>query len=597
VQHSSPRISLDVGDLVANTYKIEGLLGRGGMGSVFLASHQRLPGKRVAIKVLHADIASADVIARFRHEAEIASRLGHPNIVTVIDFNTLEDGAPYLVLEYLQGQDLAARIENGALPLAEALSIIRQVASALAVAHRSGVVHRDLKPQNIFLAASEIDGHTATIAKVLDFGISKMRGSSTVKTQDNAMLGTPQYMSPEQATGRQNDIDGRTDQFALGAILYEMLVGRPAFLGSSIPEVVFKVVYEEPASLEAAVPATPPFVVAAIAKAMRKSIDERFASVDDFVVALTGIALPSSSGSKSLPVAQRSQQNSVPSGMDATMASGDHGAASGTPASIATPVATPMISSQADKRSMELLQTGAAEVQVLPLPQPVQPTPALQSLPPSVAKPRKWLPWLAGVGTFTAAAVTALVLVRSQTTATESKPETMPASLTRSEPIATELPVQPTIAENTKPAPVEPPVQVQAKTVLLPKNDPPAKPATKPVPDKSAIAQKASTQPEHSVTTSATEKPDQEIEDNGPLAAAFGDFRDGKFDDARKKANKISDNEQNTPSVLTKARGLLLKIACVQNDGPKALNLSKRPIPPAMLKSARKICTKNGIDL
>jgi hypothetical protein len=117
------------------------------------------------------------------------------------------------------------------------------------------------------------------------------------------------------------------------------------------------------------------------------------------------------------------------------------------------------------------------------------------------------------------------------------------------------------------------------------------------VPDKSAIAQKASTQPEHSVTTSATEKPDQEIEDNGPLAAAFGDFRDGKFDDARKKANKISDNEQNTPSVLTKARGLLLKIACVQNDGPKALNLSKRPIPPAMLKSARKICTKNGIDL
>src|SRR5688500_13931959 len=236
--------SLAVGSVVAETYQVTRLLGRGGMGSVWEANHLRLPGKRVAIKVLNTD-ASADpeALLRFRREAEIASRLGHPNIVEVHDFNALPDGTPYLVLEYLAGESLARRLERSNLSLDETFSIIRQVASALAAAHREGIIHRDLKPPNVFLVPTDVDGVMVERAKVLDFGISKIRGSTTVQTQDTAILGTPQYMAPEQATGNHAAVDARTDVFALGVMIYEMLSGQPAFDGASIPEVVFKVVY------------------------------------------------------------------------------------------------------------------------------------------------------------------------------------------------------------------------------------------------------------------------------------------------------------------------------------------------------------------
>src|SRR5215831_18105254 len=272
--NAAARVPIDVGSVIAGTYKIEALLGRGGMGAVFLASHQRLAGKQVAIKVLHTELDDADIVARFRREAEIAARLNHPNIVGVIDYNVAPDGTPYLVLDYLEGETLAQCIARGPLPLAQVMSIVRQVGSALAAAHRAGIVHRDLKPQNIFLVPTEVDGRLVEIAKVLDFGISKIRGSQTVKTQDSALLGTPQYMAPEQATGQHTSVDERTDIFALGAIVYEMLAGHPAFSGASIPEVVFKVVYEQPAPL--AVPSLPPAVPAAVACAMAKPADERF---------------------------------------------------------------------------------------------------------------------------------------------------------------------------------------------------------------------------------------------------------------------------------------------------------------------------------
>jgi serine/threonine-protein kinase len=290
--NSPARSVIDVGSVVAETYTIEALIGRGGMGSVFLARHNRLPGKRVAIKLLHVEITDEDVIARFRREAFIASELDHPNIVRVDDYNFMSDGTPYLVLEFLQGESLASLIKRGPIPLDRAISIIRQVGSAVAAAHRAGVVHRDLKPQNIFLVPTEVDGRAIEVAKVLDFGISKIRGSTTVKTQDYALLGTPQYMAPEQAKGEHGTIDERTDVFALGAIVYEMLSGRPSFTGASIPEVVFKVVYEEPAPLGEQAPALPAEVVAAVARAMAKNTDDRFASVSAFVEALTGQPLP-----------------------------------------------------------------------------------------------------------------------------------------------------------------------------------------------------------------------------------------------------------------------------------------------------------------
>ena len=283
--NSPARAVVDVGSVIADTYKIEALIGRGGMGAVFLASHARLPGKQVAIKLLHAEIEDGEVLARFRREAEIASRLGHPNIVAVHDFNITADGTPYLVLELLQGETLAQRLRGGPPPIDDTLAIIRQVGSALAAAHREGIVHRDLKPHNIFLVPTDVAGRLVEVAKVLDFGISKIRGSQTVKTQETALLGTPQYMAPEQATGRHAEVDERTDVFALGAIVHEMLTGQPAFTGSSIPEVVFKVVYEQPAPLPATVP---PAIAAAVTRAMAKQSAERFPTVGAFIEALTG---------------------------------------------------------------------------------------------------------------------------------------------------------------------------------------------------------------------------------------------------------------------------------------------------------------------
>ncbi|HTM22194.1 MAG TPA: serine/threonine-protein kinase, partial [Kofleriaceae bacterium] len=283
--------SVGVGTMLAGTYRVTHLLGRGGMGSVWVAEHTRLPGKKVAIKVLHRDVAAdEESLARFRREAEIATRLGHPNIVEVHDFNLLEDGTPYLVLELLQGQDLATRLRDGALPLDETCSIVRQIGSALSTAHRENIVHRDLKPHNVFLCPTESGGIEGTEAKVLDFGISKIRGSQTVKTNAATMLGTPQYMAPEQALGNHAAVDARTDIFALGAMVYEMLSGRPGFLGESIPEVVFKVVYEEPPRLDTLV-AAPPGVIDAVHRALSKKQEERFPDVTSFVEALTGSPL------------------------------------------------------------------------------------------------------------------------------------------------------------------------------------------------------------------------------------------------------------------------------------------------------------------
>src|SRR5262249_33099957 len=193
---------IGLGSVLGATYQLAGLLGKGGMGAVSSATHVRLPGKKFAIKVLHAGAISAEAYARFRREAEIASRIGHPNIIEVIDWNTLPDGTPYLVLEFLAGEPLSKRLDRGPVPLDPALAMVRQIGSALAAAHRAGIVHRDLKPDNIFLCPTDSGGQVTDHIKVLDFGISKIKNSTTVQTQESQLLGTPQYMAPEQASGK-----------------------------------------------------------------------------------------------------------------------------------------------------------------------------------------------------------------------------------------------------------------------------------------------------------------------------------------------------------------------------------------------------------
>jgi serine/threonine-protein kinase len=202
-----------VGTVLEGAYHITRLVGEGGMGAVYEAVQLRL-NKRVAIKLMSRDLAAnREALARFHREAEITSHLGHPHLVTVIDFGTAESGEPYLVMEYLDGEDLDHRLRRvGRMPIEGVVHVVRQVASALNAAHDQGVVHRDLKPGNVFLV--QIPGEPDFV-KVLDFGISKMKAARTQLTSASAVMGTPNYMSPEQATGMIDDIDHRTDQWAL----------------------------------------------------------------------------------------------------------------------------------------------------------------------------------------------------------------------------------------------------------------------------------------------------------------------------------------------------------------------------------------------
>jgi serine/threonine protein kinase len=402
---NSARVVVDVGTVVADTYTIEALVGKGGMGSVFLATHKRLPGKQVAIKLLHDDLQDPEVIARFKREAEIATRLGHPNIVTVHDFNVLADGTPYLILEYLHGESLASRLRHGPLPLETVFSIMRQVGSALAAAHREGIIHRDLKPQNIFLVPTEVHGKQLEVAKVLDFGISKMRGSTTVKTQESTLLGTPQYMAPEQAKGDHANVDQRTDIFALGSIVYEMLAGHPAFSGENIPAVCFQVVYEDPKPLLTEAPSVPPSVVDTVNKAMAKIADERFPTVTAFIEQLTGEPMLPPQRNPSIPPLDDSpgsgKRSTGKEAFDKTMNSGEFGIAASTPRPrLPTPI--PVVVDPAASPQ-------AATMQSLSPPPADEPVPADRAVPAALVAPRRSLVPIFGIA-LASAAVGALVL-------------------------------------------------------------------------------------------------------------------------------------------------------------------------------------------
>ncbi|WP_253900216.1 serine/threonine-protein kinase, partial [Corallococcus carmarthensis] len=285
---------LHIDSVLRNTYKVVSVLGRGGMGSVFLAQHLRLPGKQVAVKVLRVgDHVGPDLHVRFRREAEIASRLGHPNIVEVLDFDTLEDGSPFLVLEYLRGESLADRLRRGRLTLAEVFSFTRQMGSALQTAHRAGIVHRDLKPANIFLVPTDSGGVVGERVKLLDFGISKVMSSETLQTQEAVLIGTPQYMSPEQAQGQNSRIDARTDLFALGGIVFEMISGMTPFGGGGLAQIIYRVVHEPPVSLATLMPELPENVAKAVARALEKKPENRHPDVASFIAELTGTTLQS----------------------------------------------------------------------------------------------------------------------------------------------------------------------------------------------------------------------------------------------------------------------------------------------------------------
>lgn len=275
-----------IGTVLNERYQILRLLNEGGMARIYVAKHTVL-GREVAIKVLKGGCADdSDVVQRFINEGRAAGTLGHPHIVECTDIGTTADGRPYLVLELLAGHSLADEIiRSGPMPVGRAAKIASRIADALATAHGSGIVHRDLKSDNVFLSRKR---GIVDWVKVLDFGVSKF-SSEPVGTQKGSMLGTPDFMAPEQVVDAAA-VDLRADIYALGVILYEMLAGRRPFHGIAFPMVLYAIAHEAPPTLESFRSDIPPDVLALVNKAMSKRPEDRHASMLELLAAVEPFA-------------------------------------------------------------------------------------------------------------------------------------------------------------------------------------------------------------------------------------------------------------------------------------------------------------------
>jgi serine/threonine-protein kinase len=276
-----------VGDVVARKYRIDRVLGQGGMGIVVAATDTQLD-RRVAIKFLLPDaLKNADIVARFGREARAAAKIHSEHVARIIDVGELETGAPFMVMEYLEGGDLADRIRaQPAVPVADAARYLLQACEALAEAHAAGIVHRDLKPANLFLAKRP--DHTVSV-KVLDFGISKAPVASGGITSTQAVMGSPHYMSPEQLVSSKH-VDPRSDVWSLGVVLYEMLAGLPPFQGDTMPEIVAQILQSPTPGVRATRPDVPAELEAVIARCTAKDPGARFADVAELARALVPFA-------------------------------------------------------------------------------------------------------------------------------------------------------------------------------------------------------------------------------------------------------------------------------------------------------------------
>ena len=276
-----------VGKALAGRYKLDSLLGRGGMGTVYKAFDTQMSDRVVAVKVLAPHLVSDEKqVLRFEQEARAANQLRHPNTISVLDFGRDPEGHIFMVIEFLTGQELTSIVRQGPMEPQRALYVMRQVCKSLAEAHSKGIVHRDLKPDNVFVC--EIYGEKDFV-KVIDFGIAKfLEDESAQLTQAGKMFGTPRYLSPEQAQGKK--LDARSDLYTCGVIMFECLTGRVPFMAEEAIAIAIKHVQETPPKMEEVNPSVkvPPAVDALVFKLLSKKADHRFQSAEEVVAAIDG---------------------------------------------------------------------------------------------------------------------------------------------------------------------------------------------------------------------------------------------------------------------------------------------------------------------
>lgn len=280
-------MSLAAGQIIEGKYRIVRVLGVGGMGSVYEGENTRIR-RRVAIKVLHASVAQkGDFVQRFEREAQAAGRIGSQHIVEVLDLGNLPSGDRFMVMEFLEGEPLTDRIKRqGRLAPQECAFLAAQLLSGLAAAHQAGIIHRDLKPDNIFI----VQRGGADFVKIVDFGVSKFTnaGDDMSMTRTGAVMGTPYYMSPEQARGQA--IDHRSDVYSVGVVCYQALTGQLPFNAETFNELLFKIALETPEPIEKLLPNFDPALAAVIRRSMERDPSHRFQSAAEFGAALTAYA-------------------------------------------------------------------------------------------------------------------------------------------------------------------------------------------------------------------------------------------------------------------------------------------------------------------
>jgi hypothetical protein len=370
------------GEIIADKYEVEGLVGAGGMGVVVAARHRQL-GQTVAIKLLLGDgdgTRPDEARARFLREAQAAARLRSDHVVRIYDVGTLENGAPFMVMELLEGVDLGALIDLvGQLPIETAADYVVQACRAVTTAHKSGIVHRDLKPSNLFVGKRS-DG--ADLIKVLDFGISKAVATDgkleASLTTTRTVVGSPYYMSPEQVRDAKR-VDARTDVWSLGMILYELLSGRPAFEADTLPAICAAIAADVPTPIRELRPDVPVELGDAIMRCLEKNLALRVQSVDELMTLLdpfvprTGSMTPSlvdaalaerGAGRRVSQEAPTMSPEVLPSSREAGSPSGDSGvravrSTDATGPTLLSPVSAPQ-GRTARKRSLLWIAVGAA---------------------------------------------------------------------------------------------------------------------------------------------------------------------------------------------------------------------------------------------